>query len=331
MVGRIYVASQSFQVRRVKKIMSEKITSGIDTFPSLDVTLAMPYTLTTGLSVATFLAALADHVILGSRCAKCSMIIVPAQDYCGRCGSAADGFYKIADTGTITAITRGEVSTLAFIHLDGADMDILHRLMPKSSDAKIGDRVRAVWASETDKSILTLEGFELSEGEKDSSTPVKFEGHVEGIAEIPYKLDLQYEHAYGPHYGRLFDEMATYQRIIGSLCPQCKNVLVPPREFCDICFVRTTQYVDVADTGRIQAFSIIHLEFVGQTRKPPYIYTEIVLDGSATRLIHNIGGIDITKANELLKIGMRVKAVWKAPEDCKGSLDDIEYFEPIFE
>lgn len=311
--------------------MSEKITSDIDTLPSLDVTLAMPYTLTTGLSVATFLAALADHEILGSRCAKCSIVIVPAQDYCGNCGSSADGFLKIAHTGTITAITRGKESTLAFVRLDGADMDILHRVLPKTSVAKIGDRVKAVWASESDKSILTLEGFELSPSEKDSLTPSQFEGEVEGVAQIAYNLDLKYEHAYGPHYGRLFDELATYRRIIGSLCPQCKNVLVPPREFCDVCFVRTAQYVDVADTGKIQAFSVIHLEFVGQTRKPPYVYTEIVLDGSATRLIHSIGGIDISKAQELLKIGMSVKAVWKAPEDCKGSLDDIEYFEPIFE
>ena len=27
---------------------------------------------------------------------------------------------------------------------------------------------------------------------------------------------------------------------------------------------------------------------------------------------------------------MPVKAVWKAPEDCVGTLDDIEYFEPHF-
>ena len=311
--------------------MREILQSGIDNFPSLNVTLPMPYTLTAGLSVATFLGALADHEILGSSCPKCSVVIVPAQDYCGVCGSTTEGFLKIAQTGTITAISKGEKFTLAFIRLDGAGMDFLHRMIPGESTPKIGDRVKAVWANEAIPSILGLEGFTLEASSKDLTPPIKFEGEVEGIAVVPYQLDLQYEHAYGPHYGRLFDEIATHQRIIGSLCPKCRNVLVPPRELCDVCFVRTEQYVSVADTGRIQAFSVIHLEFVGQTRTPPYIYCEIVLDGSATRLIHTVGGIDITKAKELLKIGMRVKAVWRSPEECRGSLDDIEYFEPIIE
>ena len=84
-----------------------------------------------------------------------------------------------------------------------------------------------------------------------------------------------------------------------------------------------------SDTGRLQAFSVIHLEFVGQTRKPPYVYAEIVLDGSATRLIHTVAGIDVAKAAEQLTIGMPVRAVWKDVADCRGTLDDIDYFEPI--
>jgi uncharacterized OB-fold protein len=74
---------------------------------------------------------------------------------------------------------------------------------------------------------------------------------------------------------------------------------------------------------------VIHLEFLGQKRKPPYVYAEINLDGTATRLIHNVGGFDITRAEELLQIGTRVRAVWKDISPGSGTLDDIAYFEPI--
>jgi uncharacterized OB-fold protein len=92
--------------------------------------------------------------------------------------------------------------------------------------------------------------------------------------------------------------------------------------------VRTGEFVDVPDTGVIKAFSIIHLEFVGQTREPPYVYAEIVLDGAATRLIHTIGNIDVEEAKEKLYPGMPVRAVWREGEPI-GSLEDIVYFEPV--
>jgi uncharacterized OB-fold protein len=39
----------------------------------------------------------------------------------------------------------------------------------------------------------------------------------------------------------------------------------------------------------------------------------------------------MAKAKDILTIGMKVKAVWRPKDQCKGTLDDIEYFEPIFE
>jgi uncharacterized OB-fold protein len=34
---------------------------------------------------------------------------------------------------------------------------------------------------------------------------------------------------------------------------------------------------------------------------------------------------------EEIKIGMRVKAVWKTPEERVGAITDIKYFKPIKE
>ena len=128
----------------------------------------------------------------------------------------------------------------------------------------------------------------------------------------------------------MFDELGSHGRLVGSRCSSCRKVLVPARAICDVCFAPTDKFDEVSDTGVLQAYSVINMEFVGQTRKPPYVYAEIVLDGAATRLIHNVAGdFDLANAGEHLRVGMKVKAVWKPEDERTGTLVDIDYFEPI--
>lgn len=308
--------------------MTDGLLTGIDEDQVLETTLTLPYTLTTGRAAGSFLAELANQHILGSRCDECARVMTPPQDYCPRCGAPAGAFVQMPEQGTVTAVTRTESATLAFIRLDGSDTDLLHRIAAGDGELAVGVRVRAVWAETPTGSVLDLDHF-TTDGATDEVGTSTEVGEITAIEELPYALSLDYRHSYGPHYGRLFDELASHRRILGSKCPSCHNVLVPPREICDVCYVRTAQHVDVADTGVLQAFSVIEMEFVGQTRKPPYVYAEIVLDGSATRLIHTMAGFDVARASELLDIGMPVRAVWKDAADCRGTLADIDYFEPV--
>jgi uncharacterized OB-fold protein len=289
----------------------------------------LPYTLTTGRAAATFLAELANHKIVGSRCPECDGVFVPAQDFCAACGTTLEDFVEMPASGELAGFTETADGLIGLIRLDGAANEFPHKLLDAElADLEIGARVEARWADEAEGSMLDIEGF-VGGGEP-GAEPKPLEPSAEPVLEQKYGLRLDYEHSYGPYYGMLFDGLATSRRIQGVRCPSCARVLVPPREYCDVCYVRTGEWVDVADTGVIKAFSIIHLEFVGQTREPPYVYAEIVLDGSATRLIHAIGGIDVEEAKERLRIGTPVRAVWKEGEPV-GTLEDIEYFEPIFE
>lgn len=291
----------------------------------LETTLTMPYTLTTGNAVGSFLTALADHRILGSRPKSGGRTVAPAQDYCGDTGEETE-LVEVGPGGVITALTTTPEQTLIMVKLDGADGPMLHRLVGSADGVEVGTRVTAVWAEAPDASILDIAGFEVGGEESTPSTDVVV--IEDAMKEKPYTLELDYKHSYGPYYGRLFDELATSRRIVGSPCPVCARVQVPPRERCDACFAKTTRLVEVSDEGTLKAFSIIHLEFVGQTQAPPYVYAEIVLDGCNTRLIHNVGGIDMATAKDELQIGMKVKAVWRAGEP-QGSLSDIEHFAPV--
>jgi uncharacterized OB-fold protein len=310
--------------------MTSKLFTTPDEPQVLATTLSMPYTLTPGAAAGEFLAALADHRILGSRCATCERTVVPAQDVCTRCGGATAERWAMPHSGSIVTWTASDGKVVAKIRLDGSDSDLLHRFLGDETDAAVGVRVRVSWVAEATGWITDIEGFVPGEPEDGPSEPFPLAEAGEAISMVEYKLDLEYKHAYGHYYGRMFDELGSHARLVGSRCSACHNVLVPPRAMCDVCWAPTDEFVDVADTGVLQAFSVIHMEFVGQTRKPPYLYAEIVLDGSATRLIHTVGGdFDITKAGELLHIGDKVRAVWRDPSERNGTLEDIAYFEPV--
>ena len=140
-------------------------------------------------------------------------------------------------------------------------------------------------------------------------------------------MTLHYEHAFGPYYGRLFDEIKTNRRIMGVRTSDGEGALLPPREIDDITHRPTGTWVEVKQTGTVRAMSVIYLEFIGQKQPPPYVYAEIMLDGALTRLIHYVSGFDIKRAKELVKPGTRVRAVWH--EERTGSLNDISHFEII--
>ena len=284
--------------------------------------ISLPYNLTPGRATGTFLAELAKKRIVGSRCRTCARVEVPAQDVCS-CGSDELDHVELGHQGELRGFTRTPDFTLARVRLDGADCDLLHRLSG-SGDWQVGMRVQATWAAEAKGSVLDLVGFAPATTTT-TTQPKPLTEPAEPIVSIPTSLTLQYRHAHGPYYGRLFDEMKTAGRLLGIRCTKCHSVLLPPRELCDICYVKTGTWAEIADRGVLQAFSIIHLKFVGQTREPPYVYAEIMLDGANTKIIHILDGVDIAAAPRNLKPGMRVKAVWKA--ERKGSLGDISHFE----
>jgi hypothetical protein len=295
--------------------------------PPLQSTLSMPYTLTPGRATGTFLAETKNRRMVGSRCRSSGLVCVPAQDVCPRSGGSDMEFVQAPDTGTVTGFTRTAAGLIATLRIDGADFDFVHRIVDAEFEAlTVGVRVQAVWADEATQSILDIRGFRLA--------PDASEGRIEPLLDaaeplpmVPYQLDLHYEHAFGPFYGRLFDEIGTSRRIVGVRSSSGEGVLLPPREFDDISHTRTGTWAALPDTGIVKAMSVIHLEFKGQKEPPPYIYAEIQLDGAVTRLIHSIKGIDMSRAAELVKPGTRVRAVWS--DQRTGSLSDISHFEPI--
>ncbi|TFC70956.1 hypothetical protein E3O45_15490 [Cryobacterium sp. TMS1-20-1] len=309
---------------------SEKLLAGeeysSEKLTSFSAQIKMPYTLTPGKATGIFIAELANRRLIGSR--HGASVLVPAQDFIGTTGEPADAFVEVAPVGTLQAWTTTGKGTLGLVLVDGADSGFLQKIVGiEPSDLSVGMRVEAVWADESTGTILDLAGFGVAGNARSFAPRVTPQDLAEPIQQIDYSMTLDYEHAYGYYYGTLFDGVRSDRRIRGIKCSECARVLLPPRAVCDVCFAPTSEWVDIAAIGTIQASSVVHVEFVGQRLAPPYVYAEIVLDGTSTRLIHMVGSVDPIEAKTLAAPGARVRAVWS--DRRTGSLGDIEYFEVI--
>jgi uncharacterized OB-fold protein len=299
-------------------------TCAID-LPPFKSDLKMPYTLTPGRAAGTFLAEIGQRRIVGTRFKRSGKIVVPAQDFCPVSGDSDFDFVLAPETGVLTGYTETAAGLIGLIRIDGTDVDFPHRIVAAAyADLAVGMRVRVVWAQGGESGILAIAGFRPAPGAPLGEIR-PLDKPAAAVEVVPYELTLHYEHAFGPYYGRLFDEIKTNRRIMGVRSPGSDGAMIPPREICDITHKPTGTWVEVGQTGTVRAMSVIYLEFIGQKQPPPYIYAEIMLDGASTRLIHNVAGIDMSRAKELVKPGTRVRAVWR--EQRTGSLDDISHFE----
>lgn len=147
----------------------------------------------------------------------------------------------------------------------------------------------------------------------------------EKVIAVDHAVRANYAWDAGIAIGRYLDELRQ-GKIVGRLCYECRRKLVPPRMFCEQCFRPTDEWVDVADTGIVNTFSICYVTWDMQRLEVPEIPAVIELDGASKGIgiMHKLGNVD----PEAVRVGMRVRAVWKPATEREGSILDIRYFEP---
>ncbi len=85
--------------------------------------------------------------------------------------------------------------------------------------------------------------------------------------------------------------------------------------------------VELNHTGTVTTFCVVNVPFEGQTMKIPYVGAAILLDGADIALFHLVGDCEINE----VRMGMRVKAIWKPREEWGFTTENILYFAPTGE
>jgi uncharacterized OB-fold protein len=135
---------------------------------------------------------------------------------------------------------------------------------------------------------------------------------------------LRYAWDTGVAVGRFLSELKN-GRIIGRRCHRCQRVLVPPRMFCERCFRPTDAWQLVEDSGAVNTYSESYIRWDVSRVAEPILIAVIEIDGASSGgFLHYLGEVK----PEDLRIGMKVKAAWKLPEEREGSILDIRYFRP---
>jgi uncharacterized OB-fold protein len=144
-----------------------------------------------------------------------------------------------------------------------------------------------------------------------------------------FTYPMPYEWSIGLYGSRFFHEIIQNRRFIGIKCEGCGKIYVPPRRVCGPCFRELHELVQLSDTGVITAFSVVNYPFIdpntGSQRPIPYTYGYIQLDGADNIFSHIINETDLSK----IKVGMKVRAVFKERAEMKGNIEDIKYFDII--
>ncbi len=117
--------------------------------------------------------------------------------------------------------------------------------------------------------------------------------------------------------------------ILASECYECGRKMLPARAFCELCFRPSDRYIPVEDTGVVNTFAICHVNWDASRLKddePRHLPAVIEIDGASQGqgIMHLLGNVK----PEDIKIGMKVKAVWKPEKEREGTITDILFFEP---
>jgi len=133
-----------------------------------------------------------------------------------------------------------------------------------------------------------------------------------------------FHYAIGRYGSKFLSEIRDNKQFYGIKCPKCGKVYVPPREVCGPCFTKMTEWVKVADEGKLYSYTILRFAFLdpetGKQKPVPYGYAFITLDGADTAFQHFVEITDESK----VKVGARVKAIF---EDKRyGKITDIKHF-----
>jgi len=299
------------------------------------VTVAFDYTRSTGPVVGRFLSGLRDGVIVGGR-TSAGQVVVPPLEFDPVTHEPTTEFVEVSSVGTVTSWTWvpepvkdqpfDRPFAFALVTLDGADVPFLHALdVASPSEVTTGLRVRVRWAPERVGHINDIACFEpLAPGEAETTAaPAAAAAADEPVTGVVTKVSLDYQYAASPEES-LFYRGLNEGRIMGQRCPTCQKVYVPPRSACPSDGTPTEEEVELSQTGTITTFCVVNVPFLGQKITPPYVSAYVLLDGADIAVLHLILGVP---ADEV-RMGMRVKAVWKPREEWAYSLENIDHFAP---
>ena len=308
---------------------------------SAPLEISFDYTRSLGPVLSHFMTGLRQRTILGSRGAD-GRVYVPPAEYDPVTFLPPQALVPVGPAGTVLTWSwqseprEGQPLlhpfAWALIRLDGADTAMLHAVDADSADQmSTGMRVQPRWADSPAGHITDITCFEPAEegasgqaaAGREAGVPA---GEADAVTMITTPVRLHYRHSASAEESRYLRALRA-GKVIGQRCPACGKVYVPPRGACPVDGVPTTTDVELPDTGIVTTFCVVNVPFQGQRVPSPYVAASVLLDGADIAFQHLILGCEPAE----VRMGMRVRAVWKPPAEWGTTAENISHFEPTGE
>jgi uncharacterized OB-fold protein len=308
----------------------------------IEAQLEYPYTRTLGAVMGEFFMALRQGRLLGIKAQDGRVLFPPAEfDPSSGASLTTDRLVEVGPEATVEAWTWVDEPTpkhpldhpfaFALVKPDGADTAMVAVVDAGGPDRmKTGMRVSPRYRAEPKGLITDLEAFEPAGRPAHSPSPADAARRpvTEATAQaaggdgmtpkehlvMEHLVSLAYREQLTPNLGRFVDCLME-GHLTGHRCPSCRRVYIPPKGYCPLCVVptSTSDEVELPDLGTVTGFTIVTpVAYYGQQETEPFVYASVLLDGADTPLTgQSITGIP----HEQLRMGLRVKAIWKPPEE----------------
>ncbi|MBM7366053.1 putative OB-fold protein [Gordonia hydrophobica] len=300
---------------------------------SAELTNSFAYTRSLGPVLSQFALALRDGRIVGSRGAD-GRVTTPPTEFDPTTGTPTTDLVEVAAVGTVQSWSwqpdpydghpLDRPFAFALIKLDGSDTSLLHAVDADApSQLSVGARVHAVWRPVRTGAITDIAHFSLGDSPTAAPDPtgemtVDDAGNV--VISTPITTTITHAAAESESW---YLEGLKHGKLIGGRV-QTGEVYFPPRYVSPADGSPTVERVEVADTGTITTFCIVNVPFLGQQITPPYVAAYVLLDGSDIPFLHLI--LDVPA--EQVRMGMRVKAVWRPEAEWDHTMRNISHFAP---
>ena len=308
---------------------------------SAPVTVAFDYTRSTGPVLGRFLTGLRDGQLIAGRTSD-GRVVLPPPEYDPVTHQQLDDFVEVADTGTVTSWSwvpepvAGQPFdrpfAFALVTLDGCDAPFLHALDVASPDeVSTGMRVRGALEGRAGRAhhrhrVLRTGGEDAAAGRARLAARELSQRRGRRSPGSSSRSSSTTSTPPRPR-SRCSTRSLAEGKLVGQRCPTCKKVYIPPRSACPADGTPTDEEVELPDTGTITTFCIVNVPFLGQRITPPYVSAYVLLDGADIAFLHLI--LDVPA--EEVRMGMRVKAVWKPREEWGTTIENISHFAPTGE
>ncbi len=137
-------------------------------------------------------------------------------------------------------------------------------------------------------------------------------------------MEAYYIYTAGVAGNRFMRELRYNERLMGTFCPRCDVIYLPPRIYCETCFSELTEWEEVPNKGAIDAYTVAYVNDKGERLPEPLVWALVRFPGVRGGLLHFV---NLPEGE--VRQGMEVEVVYRPRGEREASVTDMLYFKPI--